>query len=95
MGLGDKRQMNGVVISDKMDKTVVVQIDRIVQHRMYKKYIRKRTRLKAHDEQNRCTVGDKVRIRESRPLSRDKTWRVMEILESSAEKATKKAAKKA
>ena len=91
MGLGDKRQMSGVVISDKMDKTVVVQIDRIVQHTMYKKYIRRRTRLKAHDEQNRCTVGDKVRIRESRPLSRDKTWRVMEILESSAKKAAKKA----
>ncbi len=85
--MGNRRQVNGVVISDKMDKTVVVQIDRIVQHSMYKKYIRKRTRLKAHDEQNKCTVGDKVRIRESRPLSRDKTWRVMEILESSAKKA--------
>ena len=87
MGLGNKKQKSGVVISDKMDKTVVVQIDRIVQHPMYKKYIRRRTRLKAHDEQNRCTVGDKVRITESRPLSRDKTWRVTEIIESSAKKA--------
>ncbi len=87
MKSGVRRQKDGVVISDKMDKTVVVQIDRIVQHPMYKKYIRRRTRLKAHDEQNRCKIGDKVRISDSRPLSRDKSWRVTEILESAAKKA--------
>ena len=87
MGLAEKKTKTGVVVSDKMDKTVVVQIDRMVQHPIYKKYIRKRTRLKAHDEHNRCKIGDKVRISESRPLSRDKFWRVAEILTGVARKA--------
>ncbi len=87
MGQGSKKEMVGVVVSDKMDKTVVVQINRLVQHAFYKKYIRKRTRLKAHDEQNRCKTGDTVRICETRPLSRDKSWRVIEVLKGAVAKA--------
>lgn len=87
MGLGNKKEMVGVVVSDKMDKTVVVQINRLIQHSLYKKYIRRCTRLKAHDEQNRCKNGDSVRIRESRPISKDKSWRVVEVLKDAARKA--------
>jgi small subunit ribosomal protein S17 len=87
MGSGVRRTMAGVIVSDKMDKTVIVQIDRMIQHPVYKKYIRRRTKLKAHDEQNRCKIGDKVRICESRPLSRDKSWRVTEILSGSDKEA--------
>ena len=74
----------GVVVSDKMDKTVVVKVDQLVQHPVYKKYIKRRVTCKAHDEQNNCSVGDKVLIVETRPLSRDKRWRVREILEKNA-----------
>ena len=70
----------GRVVSDKMDKTVVVAIERLVKHRIYKKYIRKTMTVKAHDEQNACRVGDMVRIRETRPLSKEKRWRVVEVL---------------
>ncbi len=87
MGTGDRREMTGIVVSDKMDKSVVVRLDRMVQHAMYKKYIRRQTRLKAHDEENRCKVGDKVCIRESRPLSRDKSWRVIKVLVDAKQKA--------
>ncbi len=76
--------MIGVVTSDKMDKTVVVMVNRLVLHPVYKKYIRKRKKVKAHDERNECRVGDKVLLIESRPLSREKRWRVKEILEKAA-----------
>ncbi len=71
----------GMVVSDKMDKTVVVAIQDSVRHPLYKKIIKQTVRFKAHDEQNACSVGDKVAIMETRPLSRDKRWRVTEILE--------------
>jgi len=86
MSSGGRKGKVGVVISDKMDKTVVVQIDRMIQHPMYKKYIRRRSRLKAHDGLNSCRIGDKVRISEARPLSKTKSWRVTEILAGTAEK---------
>ncbi len=78
---GNRKTRVGIVISDKMDKTVVVKVDHLVKHPVYKKYIKRRITFKAHDEQNTCTVGDKVLIVETRPLSRDKRWRVREILE--------------
>jgi small subunit ribosomal protein S17 len=71
----------GVVVSDKMQKTVVVAVERLVRHPKYKKYLRRQTRFKAHDEQNRCGVGDRVLIAETRPLSHDKRWTVRAILE--------------
>lgn len=71
----------GRVISDKMDKTIVVEVVEHVRHPLYKKYIQKTLKLKAHDEQNECRVGDKVRVMETRPLSRDKHWRLVEIIE--------------
>ena len=71
----------GVVVGDKMDKTVVVAVERMVRHSLYGKIMRKTTRLKAHDENNECKIGDRVRIMETRPLSKDKRWRVMEIVE--------------
>ncbi len=72
----------GVVTSDKMDKTVVVSVETLVEHPLYKKRIRRTTKFKAHDEQNQCKIGDKVRIMETRPLSKEKRWRVVEIIES-------------
>ena len=78
---GNKRLITGVVVSDKMEKTVVVRTERLVKHQVFKKYIRRHVKYKAHDEKNECKAGDKVLIIESRPLSRDKRWRVREILE--------------
>ena len=78
---GMKRQLTGVVVSDKMDKTVTVQVERLVKHRMYKKYIRRRAKFTAHDAQNACGIGDTVLITETRPLSKTKRWRVSEIVE--------------
>lgn len=78
---GNKRQMTGTVVSDKMDKTVVVQVERIVKHPMYKKYIRRWAKFMAHDEANTCGIGDKVVITESRPLSKNKQWRVSKVVE--------------
>ena len=78
---GMKRQVVGTVVSDKMDKTVVVQVERLVKHRFYKKYIRRRNKFAAHDENNSCGIGDKVLITESRPLSKTKKWRVSQIVE--------------
>lgn len=72
----------GVVTSDKMDKTVVVSVETLVEHPLYKKRVRQTKTFKAHDEQNQCKVGDKVRIMETRPLSKDKRWRVVEIIEA-------------
>jgi len=71
----------GTVVSDKMDKTVVVEIARLVRHEAYDKRVRRKTRVKAHDEENTCHVGDTVRVMETRPLSKDKRWRVLEVLQ--------------
>ncbi len=71
----------GRVVSDKMDKTVVVAIQDSVKHPLYKKVIKRTVRLKAHDENNECRVGDRVRVMETRPLSKDKRWRLVEIIE--------------
>ena len=70
----------GTVVSDKMDKTVVVAVERLVPHPRYKRIVRKVTRFMAHDEENQCRVGDQVKIIETRPLSRHKRWKVLEIL---------------
>ena len=78
---GKSKERIGVVVSDKMDKTVVVKVDNMVKHAAYKKYIKRRVTYKAHDEQNACAAGDKVLIVETRPLSKDKRWRVREIIE--------------
>ena len=71
----------GVVVSDKMDKTIVVAIEDHVKHPLYKKIIKRTIKLKAHDEQNVCNIGDRVEIMETRPLSKDKRWRLVEIME--------------
>jgi small subunit ribosomal protein S17 len=72
------RVLTGTVVSDKMNKTVTVQVDRRVKHPVYHKYVTRRKRYKAHDEANECQVGDQVMIRESRPLSKTKRWTVVE-----------------
>ena len=71
----------GVVVSDKMDKTIVVAVKDSVQHPLYKKIVGRTYKLKAHDENNTCGVGDTVKVMETRPLSKDKRWRVVEIIE--------------
>jgi small subunit ribosomal protein S17 len=71
----------GIVVSNKMDKTITVAIERKVQHPIYKKYFKKTTKLLAHDEKKECTIGDKVKIMETRPLSKLKRWRLVEIVE--------------
>ena len=81
MTRGKAKQREGVVIRDKMFKTVVVAVERLVKHPRYKKYVKRRSHYKAHDEENRCAVGDRVVISETRPLSKDKRWRVRTILE--------------
>ncbi len=78
---GLKREVLGVVVGNKADKTVAVVVDRLVKHRFYHKYMKRRTKLYAHDQNNDCGVGDRVLIRESRPLSKTKRWRVSRILE--------------
>jgi small subunit ribosomal protein S17 len=80
---GHRKTRTGVVVSNKMDKTAVVTVDRRVQHAKYKKFLTRRTRYKVHDERNECGVGDRVLITESRPLSRDKRWRLTKIVEKS------------
>ncbi len=77
---GMKRQVVGTVVSDKMDKTVTVLVERLVKHRTYHKYVRRRAKFAAHDTYNACKVGDTVLITESRPLSKTKRWRVSKIL---------------
>lgn len=72
----------GVVTSNKMEKTVVVSVETLVEHPLYKKRIKQTAKFKAHDEQNQCKIGDRVRIMETRPISKDKRWRVMEIIET-------------
>ena len=79
--ISSRKTRVGKVVSDKMDKTVVVIVEDRVAHPVYKKIIKRTYRLKAHDEQNSCGVGDRVKVMETRPLSRDKRWRVVEIIE--------------
>lgn len=74
------RSTSGVVISNKMDKTVTVLVERLEKHPLYKKYIRKSTKLHAHDESNECNEGDTVQIEECRPMSKSKSWRVIEVV---------------
>jgi len=76
-----RKVRTGLVVSDKMDKTVVVQVKDHVAHPLYKKVMKRTNRFKAHDEENSCNIGDKVKIMETRPLSRDKRWRVSQIIE--------------
>ncbi len=78
---GSRKVAEGLVVSDKMDKTVVVAVEDRVKHRLYGKVIRRTTKYKAHDEANECGIGDRVRLMETRPLSATKRWRVVEILE--------------
>ncbi len=79
-----RRQLVGTVVSDKMDKTVIVQVERLVKHGLYMKYVRRRSKFAAHDENNASKVGDKVMIIQSRPLSKTKRWRVSKIVEKAA-----------
>ena len=78
---GQRKVRLGTVIADKMNKTVIVQVGRSRAHRLYKKTLQQRTRFKVHDEKNECGVGDLVRITETRPISKEKRWRVLEIVE--------------
>jgi small subunit ribosomal protein S17 len=78
---GRRKVRLGTVISDRMDKTVIVQVRSSRAHRLYRKTVQQRTRFKVHDEKNECGVGDLVRITETRPLSKEKRWRVLEIVE--------------
>ena len=81
MDRNNRKTRTGKVVSDKMDKTIVVAIETLVRHPLYGKSIKRTTRFKAHDENNECKIGDKVRIMETRPLSKDKRWRLVEIIE--------------
>lgn len=76
-----RKERVGQVVSDKMDKTITVSIERRVKHAMYGKFVKKSSTFKAHDENNECGIGDTVRIMETRPLSKDKRWRLVEIIE--------------
>jgi small subunit ribosomal protein S17 len=78
---GRRKVRTGVVVSDKMDKTVLVRVDRKVTHPLYRKTVRRSSKLAAHDEQNEAHVGDTVRLMETRPVSKSKRWRVVEIVE--------------
>ena len=77
----DRKVMIGTVVSDKMDKTVVVAVETSVSHNVYGKTVKRTYKLKAHDEENVCQIGDKVKVMETRPLSKDKRWRVVEVVE--------------
>ena len=81
MERNSRKVIIGNVVSNKMDKTIVVEVATFVSHPLYKKQMKKTTKFKAHDENNECGVGDRVRIMETRPLSKDKRWRVVTILE--------------
>lgn len=81
---GSRKTQIGIVVSDKMEKTVVVRVERIVKHSVYSKYIRRSVKYKAHDAENSCSIGDRVVIVECRPLSKDKRWKVRQIIEKSA-----------
>lgn len=76
-----RKQRVGIVSSDKMDKTITVSVTEHVKHPLYKKFVKRTYKLKAHDENNECRVGDRVRVMETRPLSKDKNWRLVSIIE--------------
>ena len=76
-----KRTLTGKVVSDKMDKTITVLIERYVKHPLYGKFMKRSTKVHAHDENNECQMGDRVRVAESRPISKSKTWQFVEIVE--------------
>ncbi len=76
-----RKERTGLVVSNKMDRTIVVRIERKVKHPRYEKFVKKATKFSAHDEKNNCNIGDKVRIMETRPISKDKCWRLVEIIE--------------
>lgn len=76
-----RKQKTGVVVSDKMDKTIAVQVERRLMHPIYGKFVKRSKKFFAHDEENTCKIGDTVRIMETRPLSKNKSWRLVEILE--------------
>ena len=76
-----RRKMTGVVVKDKMDKTVVIEVEKFLKHPKYHKYLKTKKRYKAHDEKNECRIGDRVMIMESRPLSKEKRWVVKEVVE--------------
>jgi len=78
------RTLTGRVVSNKMDKSITVQIDRFVKHPIYKKFVKKSTKVMAHDDNNECQIGDKVTVKESRPLSKNKTWALVSIDERAA-----------
>lgn len=78
---GTKRQLVGTVTSNQMDKTVRIQVMRLVKHKLYQKYIKRRANFSAHDHKNECSIGDKVMISETRPISKTKKWRVINIIE--------------
>ena len=78
---GMRKTRTGIVVSDKMDKTITVAVKYRVRHPLYGKIINRTTKLKAHDEENECGIGDTVRVMETRPLSRDKRWRLVEVIE--------------
>jgi small subunit ribosomal protein S17 len=78
---GRRKVREGVVVSDSMDKTVVVQVERLVRHPQYRRVIRRASRCRAHATENECRVGDRVRIMETRPMSKTKRWRVVSVLE--------------
>lgn len=81
---GRRKVRVGQVVSDKMDKTAVVAVTRLVKHPMYGRFVKRTTKFKVHDEQNECQVGDVVRITETRPLSKDKRWRLIEVMRKTA-----------
>lgn len=81
MERNNRKTIVGTVVSDKMDKTIVVAVETFVPHPIYKKRFKKTTKFKAHDEKNECGIGDRVRIMETRPLSKDKRWRLVSIIE--------------
>lgn len=78
---GHKKRRTGVVVSNKMDKTIVIVTERMTRHPLYLKYIKRRVKFKVHDEVNACQIGDMVLVEETRPLSKDKRWRVVEIVQ--------------
>ena len=78
---GKRKVMTGTVVSDKMQKTIVVSIERLVKHETYGKYVRRRNKFKVHDEKNEAKVGDVVRFMETRPLSKDKRWRLLDFVQ--------------
>ena len=81
-----RKVMTGTVVSNKMDKTIVVAVETSVKHPIYGKIVKKTYKLKAHDEENQCQIGDRVKVMETRPLSKDKRWRLVEVVEKAVKK---------